>query len=155
MSSVNDSLKFTSSDTMYANMLKFSAFAVQKLLTFFSAKKFRLLCIKSAKTVNEMTLNELVKLTTLSTTRPCSLLTLFVADTIRIVLVWLSFCFVCCSTSNGQMVNCMLLWENKKKKKNKNKNKTQKKTGILRKINLLKAKNKLLKPKNILKKVNI
>ena len=47
------------------------AFAVQKLLTFFSAKDFRILCIESAKTVNEMTLNKLVKLTTLWTTGPC------------------------------------------------------------------------------------
>ena len=57
-------------------MLKFFAekmwvaFAVQKLLTFFSAKTIRILCIESAKTVNEMTLNELVKLTTLWTTGP-------------------------------------------------------------------------------------
>ena len=60
----------------YANMLKFFAekmwvaFAVQKLLTFFSAKNIRLLYLESAKTVNEMTLNELVKLTTLWTTGP-------------------------------------------------------------------------------------
>ena len=57
-------------------MLKFFAekmwvaFAVQKLLTFFSAKNIRILYIESAKTVNEMTLNELVKLTTLCTTGP-------------------------------------------------------------------------------------
>ena len=57
-------------------MLKFFAekmwvaFAVQKLLTFFSAKNFRILYIESAKTVNEMTLNELIKLTTLWTTGP-------------------------------------------------------------------------------------
>ena len=31
----------------------------------FSAKNIRILCIESAKTINEMTLNELVKLTTL------------------------------------------------------------------------------------------
>ena len=59
-------------------MLKFFAekmwvaFAVQKLLTFFSAKHIRILCIETAKTVNEMTLNELVKLTTLWTTGPWS-----------------------------------------------------------------------------------
>ena len=41
------------------------AFAVQKLLTFFSAKNIGTLYSESAKTVNEMTLNELVKLTTL------------------------------------------------------------------------------------------
>ena len=46
------------------------AFALQKLLTFFSAKNIRILYIKSAKTVYEMTLNELVKLTTLWTTGP-------------------------------------------------------------------------------------
>ena len=57
-------------------MLKFFAekmwvaFAVQKLLTFFQQKHFRILYIESAKTVNEMTLNELVKLTTLWTTGP-------------------------------------------------------------------------------------
>ena len=41
-----------------------AAFAVQKLLTFFS-KKYQNTVYESAKTVNEMTLNELVKLTTL------------------------------------------------------------------------------------------
>ena len=57
-------------------MLKFFAekmwvaFAVQKLLTFFSAKNIRILYIDSTKTLNEMTLNELVKLTTLWTTGP-------------------------------------------------------------------------------------
>ena len=57
-------------------MLKFFAekmwvaFAVQKLLTFFQQKNIRILYLESAKTVNEMTLNELVKLTTLWTTGP-------------------------------------------------------------------------------------
>ena len=57
-------------------MLKFFAekmwvaFALQKLLTFYSAKNIRILYIESAKTVNEMTLNELVKLTKLWTTEP-------------------------------------------------------------------------------------
>ena len=46
------------------------AFAVQKLLTFFQQKIIRILYIESAKTVNEMTLNELVKLTMLWTTGP-------------------------------------------------------------------------------------
>ena len=61
-------------------MLKFFAekmwvaFAVQKLLTFVSAQNIRILYIESAKTVNEMTLNELVKLTTLWTTGPWCLL---------------------------------------------------------------------------------
>ena len=53
-------------------MLKFFAekmwvaFAVQKLLTFFQQKILEY-CMESAKTVNEMTLNELVKLMTLWT----------------------------------------------------------------------------------------
>ena len=57
-------------------MLKFFAekmwvaFAVQKLLTFFQQTNIRILYIESAKTVNEMTLNELVKLTMLWTTGP-------------------------------------------------------------------------------------
>ena len=36
---------------------------MQKLLTFFQLKNIKILYIESAKTVNEMTLNELVKLT--------------------------------------------------------------------------------------------
>ena len=47
------------------------AFALQKLLTFFSAKNIRILYSESARTVNKMTLNEPVKLTTLWTTGPC------------------------------------------------------------------------------------
>ena len=52
-------------------MLKFfaeknvSSFCTAKATHIFSAKNIRILCIESAKTVNEMTLNELVKLTTL------------------------------------------------------------------------------------------
>ena len=42
-------------------MLKFFA---EKATHIFSAKNIRILYIASAKTVNEMTLNELVKLTT-------------------------------------------------------------------------------------------
>ena len=44
------------------------AFAVATHI--FSAKNIRILYIESVKTVNEMTLNELVKLTTLWTTGP-------------------------------------------------------------------------------------
>ena len=44
-----------------------SSFAVQTA-HIFSAKNIRILCIESAKTVNEMTLNKLVKLTMLWTT---------------------------------------------------------------------------------------
>ena len=76
MSLVNDSLKFTSSDTQicWNFLLKkmWVACAVQKLLTCFLAKNIRILYIESAKTV-KMTLNELVKLTTLWTTGPWAL----------------------------------------------------------------------------------
>ena len=39
-----------------------SSFCSAKATHIFSAKNIRVLCIESAKTVNEMTLNELVKL---------------------------------------------------------------------------------------------
>ena len=42
-----------------------SSFCSAKATHIFSAKNIRILYIKSAKTVNEMTLNKLVKLTTL------------------------------------------------------------------------------------------
>ena len=52
-------------------MLKFFAEKFEAKAThIFSAKNIRILYIESAKTVNEMTLNELVKLTTLWTTGP-------------------------------------------------------------------------------------
>ena len=57
-------------------MLKFfaeknvSSFCSAKAIHMFSAKNVRILYIKSSKTVNEMNLNELVKLTTLWTTGP-------------------------------------------------------------------------------------
>ena len=47
-----------------------SSFCSAKATHIFSAKNIRILCIESAKTVNEMTLNELVKLTKLWTTGP-------------------------------------------------------------------------------------
>ena len=59
-------------------MLKFfaeknvSSFCSAKATHIFSAKNIRILYIESAKTVNEKTLNELVKLTTLWTTGPWS-----------------------------------------------------------------------------------
>ena len=46
------------------------SFCSAKATHIFSAKNIRTLYIESAKTVNEMTLNELVKLTTLWTTGP-------------------------------------------------------------------------------------
>ena len=69
MSLVNDSLKFTSSDTQICSNFfaekNVSSFCSAKATHIFSAKNIRILYIKSAKIVNEMTLNELVKLTTL------------------------------------------------------------------------------------------
>ena len=72
MSLVNDSLKFTSSDTQicWNFLLKKCSFCIAKATHIFSAKNIRILYIESAKTVNEMTLNELVKLTMLWTTGP-------------------------------------------------------------------------------------
>ena len=60
---VNYSLKFSSSDMQicWNFLLKKCA----KATHIFSAKNIRILYIESAKTVDEMTLNELVKLTTL------------------------------------------------------------------------------------------
>ena len=51
-----------------------SSFCSAKATHIFSAKNIRRLYIESAKTVNEMTLNELVKLTTLWTTGPRSVI---------------------------------------------------------------------------------
>ena len=57
-------------------MLKFfagknmSSFCSAKATHILSAKNIRILYIESAETVNEMTFNELVKLTTLWTTGP-------------------------------------------------------------------------------------
>ena len=47
-----------------------SSFCNAKATHIFSAKNIRILCIESAKTLNEMTLNDLVKLTTLWTNGP-------------------------------------------------------------------------------------
>ena len=60
----------------YANMLNFFAekMCSAKATHIFSAKNIRILYIESAKTVNEMTLNELVKLTTLWTTGPSKII---------------------------------------------------------------------------------
>ena len=69
---VNDSLKFTSSDVQiccnFSAEKMWVAFAVASHI--FSAKNFRKLYIVSAKIVNEMALNELIKLMTLWTTGP-------------------------------------------------------------------------------------
>ena len=61
---VNDSLKCTLSDTQIPVCWIFLLKNVSaKATRSFSAKNIRILCIESAKTVNEMALNELVKLT--------------------------------------------------------------------------------------------
>ena len=66
----------------YANMLKFfaeknvSSFCSAKATHIFSAKNFWKLYIESSKIVNEMALNELVKLTMLWTTGPWLLMDL-------------------------------------------------------------------------------
>ena len=75
MSLVNDSLKFTSSNKQICwNFLlkNVSSFCSAKATHIFSESNIRILYIESAETVNEMTLNELVKLTTLWTTGPRS-----------------------------------------------------------------------------------
>ena len=51
-----------------------SSFSSAKATHIFSAKNIRISCIESARTVNEMTLNKLVKLTTLWTTGSWSIL---------------------------------------------------------------------------------
>ena len=66
---VNESLIFTSSDTQICWFFVVERMWVAFAVTFL-AKNIRILYIESAKTVNEMTLNELVKLTTLWTTGP-------------------------------------------------------------------------------------
>ena len=58
-----------------------SSFYSAKATHIFLAKNIRILYIESGKTVNEMTLNELVKLTTLRTTGPrCSVVSQYQLD---------------------------------------------------------------------------
>ena len=68
MSLVNDSLKFTSSDKQICWNFWLKKIWIASHI--FSAKNIRILYFESAKTVNEMTLNELVKLTMLYSTGP-------------------------------------------------------------------------------------
>ena len=71
MSLVNDLLKFTSIDTQICWNFLLKKSECKSYSHFFSKNtRIRILYIESAKTVNEMTLNELVKLTTLWTTGP-------------------------------------------------------------------------------------
>ena len=64
-----------------------SSFCTAKATHIFSAKNIRILYIESAKTVNEMILNELVKLTTLWTTGPRSR-----SDARKRSVDWLAHC---------------------------------------------------------------
>ena len=64
MSLVNESLKFTSSDTQIRRNVLLKKGECKSYSHFFS-KNIRILYIESAKRVNEMILNELVKLTML------------------------------------------------------------------------------------------
>ena len=93
MSLVNDSLKFTSSPTQLCWNFLLKKCESAKATHIFSAKNIRILCIESAKTVNEMTLNELVKLTTLWTTGPRSLsgLIFFHNSTLKLSLTKFKF----------------------------------------------------------------
>ena len=75
MSLVYDSL-IVSADSIHNILIFFAEKNVSsfcccaKATHIFSAKKIRILCIESAETINEMTLNDLVKLMTLRTTGP-------------------------------------------------------------------------------------
>ena len=62
-----------------------SSFCSAKATHIFSAKNIRILCIESTKTVNEMTLNELVKLTTLWTTGPWYFLSFSTQKIIQVI----------------------------------------------------------------------
>ena len=63
-----------------------SSFCSAKATHIFSAKNFRILCIESAKTVNEMTLNDIVKLTKLWTTGPSLIIPDRLASDVMIAL---------------------------------------------------------------------
>ena len=54
----------------FAEKKNVSSFCSAKATHIFSAKNIRILYIESTKTINEMTLNELIKLTMLWTTGP-------------------------------------------------------------------------------------
>ena len=75
-----------------------SSFYSAKATHIFSAKNIRILYIEFAKTVNEMTLSTLVKLTTLCTTGPCCIAIAFV------VFVLACFCY-----SALRIYSCILL----------------------------------------------
>ena len=62
-----------------------SSFCSAKATHIFSAKNIRILYIKSAKTVNEMTLNELIKLMTFEQLGPSRLLVLCVLNLLKML----------------------------------------------------------------------
>ena len=64
-----------------------SSFCIAKATHILSAKNIRILYIESAKTVNEMTLNELVKLTTLWTTGPWFITDLYPVEVYKILFM--------------------------------------------------------------------
>ena len=107
MSLVNDSLKFTSSDMQICWFFfcwkNVSSFCTAKATHIFSAKNIRILYIESAKTVSEMTLNELVKLTMLWTTGPWELtFTTLSANSAEKLIIFFLFLFdMSCKMSPG------------------------------------------------------
>ena len=103
-----------------------SSFCSAKATHIFSAKNIRILYIESAKTVNEMTLNELVKLTTLWTTGPWIFLlknNYISLDKMGIQLFLISSQKICCGCLTETLhwgflceyQQCMFLCRNKTK----------------------------------------
>ena len=80
---------------------------MQKLLPFFSAKNLSILSIESAKTVNEMTHNELVKLTTFWTTGP-RLRIVQSGQIFRCPLSW-NFVVLACKLTRPHSI-CKMTW---------------------------------------------
>ena len=83
-------------------------FAVQKLLTFFSAKYIRILYIKSTKTFNEMVINDHVKLTTLWTTGPRTVRS-WGGRIFRTITVGISIIFIISSSSGSSSIALMMI----------------------------------------------
>ena len=98
MSLVNDLLKFTLNDTQicWNFLLKKCKQLLQcKSYSHFFSKYIIILYIESAKTVNEMTLNKLVKLTMLWTTWPRCIKSPWGVQTFRVntvIITWLIIC---------------------------------------------------------------
>ena len=95
---VSDSLKFTSSDTQIRWNFLLKKMCIAKATHIFSAKNIRILCIESAKTVNEMTLKELIKLTMLWTTGPWIRLRMC-------KMMWICICCACLKAA-AQLGTC-------------------------------------------------